>query len=332
MDSLDVRILRSYFQDRTLSPITAEFRVSSSALAKKLRENEDTVRYRLNRIQSSGFIADWRLYVNPELWGGGHVSVWFDTGSADRKREVVEALRLIPGITHAAVFYDGLVALLDFDNEESLPKRVELVRRVAGASEVFVARDAFPECRIRLTGPDWDLLRALRKDPRRTYAELAEAAGLSAPTAKARLSRMLAQGVAFAWPTINMRSPLGGVFVQLLVRYPGNRKREIDEAITARLEPYLWHVLHMLPYHPGELWPCGFNLIVPNLSIARRTLDWVACVPGVHDARLRLYEGITNFFEEYDEELDRKLGGMPTAQPRMRVKPNQRAGVPPRHG
>ena len=170
VDSLDVRILRSYFQDRTLSPITAEFRVSSSALAKKLRENEDTVRYRLNRIQSSGFIADWRLYVNPELWGGGHVSVWFDTGSADRKREVVEALRLIPGITHAAVFYDGLVALLDFDNEESLPKRVELVRRVAGASEVFVARDAFPECRIRLTGPDWDLLRALRKDPRRTYA------------------------------------------------------------------------------------------------------------------------------------------------------------------
>ncbi len=318
VDTLDVRILRAFIQGRSQSPITPQFRVSVAAIAKMLGEDDDVVRHRLKRIQDSGFVSDFRLYVNPSLWGGGHASARFEIEPTTSKQEIVERLRLVPGMTHVGLFYDSVVPLFDFEDEAFLPRQLELIRHLLKRSEVFAAKDAFPPCHAALTPRDWDIIRALRKNPRRSYAELGAEVRLSARTTKARLAHILAQNVAFAWPTVNMRSSLGGMIVQLEVRYPGERKAELDAAIIGLVEPYLWHVLHMLPLRPGELWPCGYNLVVPNLAAAQQVLDAVKGLPGVSSPRVYLYEGIMNFFDEYEEALDRRLRLLPTVRPAPR--------------
>ncbi len=313
MDALDVRILRVYIQDQTLSPLTAGFRDSAAETARKVGQDEDVVRHRLQRIEASGFITDWRLLVNPNLWGGGSFQMRFDIDPDASKTDLVAGLRVVPNMTHVAVFYDSLVAIQDYEDERLVPRHIELVRRVVGKREAHLMRDAFPNCTATLTAHDWDLIRALRKDPRRPYADLAAAAHLSPRTAKIRLSQMLSDGVAFAWPTFNMRASLGGVPVLLEVHYAGEHKAAADREITAHAEPYHWHTLHMLPFQEGDLWPCGYHLIVPNLSVARDVVEWIGTLPGVADARVYVYEDLINFSEGYDIALDRRLSRRPTA-------------------
>ncbi len=318
VDSLDVRILRAYIQGQTFSPITAGFREPLAELARKLGQNEDVVRHRLQRIEASGFISDWRLFVNPNIWGGGTFQMRFEIEPDAPKADLVAKLRLVPNMTHVAVFYDSLVAIQEYEDEGLIRNQIELVRRLVGRREAGLMRDAFPECARTLTARDWDLIRALRRDPRRPYAELAAAVGLTPRTARARLSRLLSGGVAFAWPTFNMRVPLGGPPVFLEVRYPVGRKAAVDRAVASHAEPYHWHTLHMLPFREGDLWPCGYHLMVPNLSVAREIERWTRAFPGVAEARTYVYEDLINFSEEYDARLDRRLSRMPRASPASR--------------
>ncbi len=319
VDSLDVRILRAYLLDQSRSPIRADIRASVARIAKPVGEDEETVRYRLKKIQDSGFFADWRLYLNPHVWGGGQVTVWFGVDPAVPKADIVDRLRLVPGVLFVHAFYGRLAAFLEYEDERSLPRAIELLRQVAGAPDAFVARVAFPECQATLGPRDWDLIRGLRTNPRKPYAELAAAAGLSSQTTRARLARVVEQGVVFAWPSLNLRAVQEGVLIHLAVWYPGERKAEVDRAITTDLEPHLWHMMHMLPYGPKDLWPCSYNLFLPNLSTAREVLDWVKTVPGVERAQFDVHEDIYNFFDVYDEMLDRRLNRMPTALRPARV-------------
>lgn len=314
MDSLDVRILRSYYSDPGLSPIVSNFRTSAAALAKRLGQDEDTVRHRLERMLGTGFLSVARLMLNPRTWGGGHATVWFDVEPSAQKRDLVALLGLIPGMTHVAVFYDSLIACLDFDDETLLPGLVELVRRVGHAPEVFVALSAFPDVEIALTAHDWDLIRVLSADPRKPCGQVAAEVGTTSRTARTRLMRLIQEAVIFEWPSPNFRAVQGLVPVCLQLRYPLNRKAEVDEAVAVRLEPYLWHTVHMLPYHSEDLWPCGYDLMLPNLSVMREVLDWARGLPGVVHARTYLYDEVVSFFDAYGERLDRRLRQMPTAR------------------
>ncbi len=317
MDRLDVRILRAYFQDRGRAPLNSSFRVPVAAIAKQVGGDENTVRYRLRKIRESGFITDWRLFLNPQLWGGGHISVWFDVDPAVSKRDVAERLRPVPGLTHVTTTYESVVAFLGYGDEASLSRLIGLVRHLVGVPEILVARDAFPPCDIALTAGDWDIIRALRKSPRKSYADLAREMGLSTRAAKARILRLSTEGVVFAWPSLDFHAVKGDVFVFLAVQYPGDRKVEIDGAITAHLEPYLWHMMHMLPYRSGDLWPCGYDLVVPNVAVVREILDWARGLPGVKWARTYLYENIFSFLDTYDRWLESEL----------RRRPSRRAGL-----
>ncbi len=313
MDSLDVRILRLVTEGRVYSPLPSAFHESLAAAAKRTGADEETVRYRLKRIQDLGFFADWRLYVNPRFWGGGQISAWFDVDPTSPKRELVNRLRLIPGVLFITALYDGLTVFVEYDDEVTVPRTLELIRRLAGVLKVFVARTAFPECHAEPTRRDWDVIRALRRRPRKSYSAVAREIGASARTVRRRLLSLGAQGMIFAWPSLNMRARLGGVFVHLVAWYPGDRKSEVDTAVFTQLEPYHWHTMHMFPYQPGDLWPCGYDLFVPNVSIGREVLNQVLAIPGVERARAYLHEDIYNLFDAYDEALDRRLQRLPTA-------------------
>ncbi len=314
MDSLDVRILRSYYSDPALSPIVSNFRVSAAALAKRLGQDEDTVRHRLERMLGTGFVSVSRLMLNPRTWGGGHATVWFDVDSSAQKRDLVAGLGLIPGMTHVTVFYDGLVACMDFEDETLLPGLVELVRRVGHAPEVFVALSAFPDVEIALSAHDWDLIRVLSADPRKPYRQVAAQVGLTSRTARTRLMRLIQGAVIFEWPSPNFRAVQGLVPACLQLRYPLSRKAEVDRAVAVHLELYLWHIVHMLPYHSEDLWPCGYDLMLPNLSVMREVLDWAREIPGVEYGRMYLYDEVVSFFDAYGDRLDRRLREMPTAR------------------
>ncbi len=309
MDTLDVRILRRIFQGRSSARNGSALRDSLATIAREVGVDEDTVRNRLRRFQDSGLIPCWRLYVNPRLWGAGQMGVWVDTGPGRSNHEVIEKLRPIPGILIVYACYDGLVAFLEYDREWSIPRLAEVVRDATGARDAVAARVVFPECTTLLADRDWQLIRALRWNPWRSYAQLATDVGLSTRTTRARMSRIFAQRVLFAWPALNFRSLEGGLLVHLGVGYSSDRKAEIDGAVAVRLEPFLWHSIDLIPVGRSDDRACCYNLIVPNVTVGQEALAWVRGLPGVHGARLHLNEDVYNFFDAYDERLGERLAG-----------------------
>ncbi len=311
MDTLDVRILRRLFQGRSYTSKGPALRESLATIAKAVDVDEDTVRNRLRKFQESGFIPDWRLYVNPHLWGGGQIAVWADAGPETAKREVVERLRAVPGVLMVYVCYDGFLVFQEFDDEWSLPRIVEGLRAALDAREALVARVSFPKGPVDLRDRDWDLLRAMRGNPWTPNSEIAAAVGLSGRTTRARLGRIFAQGVLFAWPSMDFRVIQGGILAHLLVWYPIERKTEVDVALSAHLEPHLWNVIHMQPYRRGDLTPCCYNLMVPNVPEAQEAASWTRGLPGVDHATVHLHEDMYDFFDAYDARLDERLTRVP---------------------
>ena len=316
VDSLDIRIVRLMLQGNAFSPLNSNFRPSHAQIAKAIGADEDTVRYRVRKMHSSGFFGEWRLMVNPRIWGGGQIAVLIDLGSDSPKEDILDKLKLVPGAVFLNSYYERLAITMDYDVDATLPRQIELVRRLSGSTSIHVGRVPLPNCERKPTPGEWDVIRALRKNPRSTYSELAKKTGLSGRTVRRRLSGIKQQGFAFAWPTIDLRAVDDKILVMLSVQCPWDRRNGIDEAIQTHLEPHLWHVMHMLPFGPREMQPTGYDLAVSNIGEAREILEWVRSILGVRVANIDLYENIYIDFCSYDEYLDGKLREMPTARSR----------------
>jgi len=303
MDRLDVRILRTLLQEPAyvLSP---EVRKSFGAIARKVRADEGTVRNRIRKLHESGFIGDWRLTVNPRLTGGGWVGEWFEVPSNVSKSRLIEDLKLLPGVIVIITTYGSLVWVsFKYENEPAMLKQVEVIRRMAGAEKANVARIPFPECTIVLSTSDWSLLKAVYRDPRRTYASVAKEVSLSSRTVRRRLRRMIDGYAVFGFPALHPKGLRGSTMASLLVTYPLEHKGKIDASVASVLDDYLFHVLHMMPLRPHDPAPCSYNLALPNVPKGREILDAVRQLPDVQTARLELMETVHTMFEPLEADI-----------------------------
>lgn len=298
MDTLDVKILRRLTQSTPSFTIDPDFRRSFRSIAKHLGVDEATVRNRIRKFQASGFIPGWRVFVNPRILGGGWIATWFDLNDTKSKGDVVESLRLLEGALIVAVSYGTWIGIvLGYLDEASLPRKIELVRRIAGVDRVVVQRVPFPDCKILLTQTDRAILQALQGRPRKSYELLSKEVGLSSRTLKGKVDRMMKAGAVFASPTLDAKKLSGSVMAFLHVSYLSEDKEEVDRRILAKLDDYIWHVFQMMPLRAGEFHFCAFNLLLPNVSKAEEILKWTAIVPKVLSARIDLCADIITIDE-----------------------------------
>src|SRR2546425_2562898 len=167
LDSVDVRILRELLQGQAAAPVNAHFRRSYDAIAKCVGVDEETVRNRVKGYHRTGFIKDWRTILNPTVNQVGEVALWIDVNPPTSKDDVIEKIRLMPGVIGIGHYYGTLLAIaLRYHDENAVRRQIELIRRVAEVDTVVVAKVPFPRCLISLGKTDWGILRAIQRDPR----------------------------------------------------------------------------------------------------------------------------------------------------------------------
>src|SRR5438552_4905339 len=98
MDSLDVRVCRELFRDRTGPLLPSDIRKSSRGIARKLRVDEVTVRNRIKRFQQSGFLKGYQLIVTPGLLSVRFAQLWFDVRPLSAKDDLIRKLSLMHGV------------------------------------------------------------------------------------------------------------------------------------------------------------------------------------------------------------------------------------------
>jgi len=305
LDSVDVQILKELLQGQAAAPVNAQFRQSYEAIARRVGVDEETVRNRVKGYHRSGFIQDWRTIVNPNLLRSGELALWLDVNPPTSKDEVVEKIRLMPGVVLIGHYYGTLLAIvLRYHDESAVKRQIELIRRVAEVDTFVVGKVPFPRCSRSLGKTDWGIVRALQREPRKPCVAIAKELGLSSRTVRRRMQRMIDERAIFGFPALNPRAAQGSVMSTLLVTYTMEQKREVDEKIGTHLDAYLWHVFHMLPYGIGDPLVCGFNLILPDVGEAEEVLRWAKRLPGILGVRIDLGDGLETLYGPLDEEIE----------------------------
>src|SRR5438445_4068003 len=311
VDRQDLRILRELMRGQ-MAPVSAGFRISYAALARRLAMDEGTVRNRVKKLHTAGIIRQWEVLLNPRLSGGGEINVWTDVAPGVAKDGLIQEILLLDGPVIIANFRGPFVAVvLRYADENSVLRQVDLIRRLAQAETVGIGRVPFPESKIRFSDSDWRVLKALCRSPRKPLAFVAREVGLSSRSVKRKVERMVQGGAVFALPWVDPRGLEGGVMATLHVTYKSEDGNGIDQRFVSTFDDIFVHAFHMLPFRPGDPTPCSYNMILPNVPAASEVLRWAEEQPDILSARVELFE--ETFYRH--SPLERQQLGLPEFAP-----------------
>jgi len=303
VDSLDVRVCRELFRDRTGPVLQSDFRKSFRSMARRLRVDEVTVRNRIKRFQRSGFLKGWRLIVNPGLLGVRLAQLWFDVRPLSAKDELIRKLSLMHGVLVISDSYgSSLTLVLMYEGEISAKKEFELIARLSNAQSLVRVNIPFPGCAFELAHADWKIIKAIQTDPRQSYSVISRAVGMSQKTVRRRLQRMIDDRALFVIPRLNPKALEGAIIADLVVFYADPRsKTDLDTRIVSQFDEFI------ISTRLSDIEHGFFNLLIGNISKAKEILAWVNEQPGVGKAFIELVQDRIEVYESFNEPVEKKL-------------------------
>jgi DNA-binding Lrp family transcriptional regulator len=305
LDDLDIRLLRQLLQSRGLLALDSDFRKPFRDIAKILNVHEDTVRNRAKRLEKIGFVAGWNVLLNPCILGLKESVVWFDVPAAVSKADLIDGLKVVPGVFVIVNFYGPLLIVFfrHEDSEPSLRKRIQLIEKLSKAEKLTLAQVPWPDVATKMKESDWSIVRALQHDPRKSYTAISEYLGLSTRTVQRRLRMMLKDAMIYNLPTLNYPAVNGTIIAGLIVGLSPGDTSELVRSITVRLDEYLWYFFPVLSHRDDRIIYCLISLALPNATRAREILDWVRAQNGVANARVEFADDQITLVENLDNMI-----------------------------
>ncbi|OPY28933.1 MAG: HTH-type transcriptional regulator Ptr1 [Methanocella sp. PtaU1.Bin125] len=188
MDSLDFRILGMLIRDS---------RVSYETIAAALDVPAETAINRIFRMWDVGVISEYRIKVNPSLFGYKTAIVLAEAYRNYCKQKDIRAIRTMDRVTavvettskiySAYVLHTGeqeLKGLVDQIKAKITPSRV---------TNVVFPREAPPS--VKLSGQDWRIIEHLMDDPRASVDNMACDLQIAPKTLERRMEKLISGGV-----------------------------------------------------------------------------------------------------------------------------------------
>jgi len=176
--------------------------------------------------------------------------------------------------------------------------------RNPGSFHSWNCRDArssrFPPSTTKLRRTDWDIIRALRKDPRRSPSEIAQVAGVSTRTVRRRL-KVMTEGRAFYLLPILDYDEQVGASPDYLVCCPDETKKQlIDKQVRSKLD----RIVFSFTDAPGF---SIYAMVCKNLSEAEEIRGWIKGMEGVQDVMMDTMRSNSVVNGWLDQEIERHL-------------------------
>ena len=131
LDSLDKKLL-TILQD--------DARVSASEISRKIGHNENTIRYRIERLKKSGVIKEFTALLNPRLIGLPIAAIMMITTEPNQLREVFEKLALLEETKHIlqATGKHDLIVVAHYGNMDAMNEASQKIKSMAGVKEAEI--------------------------------------------------------------------------------------------------------------------------------------------------------------------------------------------------
>ena len=310
MDRIDIKVLGQLSRGVSSVGFQPEVKGVYGRMADKLGLDEDTVRKRVERLESTGIVGQWQLVVNPNVLGLKVFVIRMAISPQLRIQEAIRKIRLVHGVTGIAhILVDMLGVGLICENEQVFRKRVALISELVGTKDMTTYEVNYPRTEVELTSADWQIIDALRPDPLVNHAQLAEKLSLSSRTVQRRLARLTQGNVIFFRPKINLSLLEGSSCVDLFVSYTTSGfKDKVDRSIFKKFEEFILRAGWGSPSHGF------FEFVIPNVHVAQEIVEWTRALRGVRDVKLSFKDDRLNLYDDaLDEIMASKIKGVPAS-------------------
>lgn len=299
MDRLDIKILGRLYRGVSSHGFQPEVKGVYSRIAKGLGLDEDTIRKRVDRLESTGVITNWMLVINPNAIGMKIYAIWMTVSPQLKIEDAVRKIRLVRGVISIAREVGDILGIgLLCETEQAFRKSAELISELAGRPEITTYAVDHPVTPFELSATDWDIISALRPDPLIRYTEVAERLGLSPKTVQRRMTKLTEGNVIFFVPEINFSELEGATCVDLFITYTSSGlKATVDRNIYTKFEEYVLRAGWGSPSH-GH-----FEFIVPNLMVAQQIVDWARSLQGVREVKINFVFEWSVFYDDVMDEI-----------------------------
>ena len=176
MDEKDFRLLAAVHRDA---------RQSYQSLARRVSLTAPAARDRLKRLESSGVLRGYGLWIDPSVFGLEEVLVFF---RSPRTRKEVLGVLASPWVAWLGWKLDGglTVGVWSGDADAAVEGLAALLHERPAGTARTARRDLPP---LSLLG--WAVVDALIDDPRASFGDLVAKTGLSPKTVRRRLAALL---------------------------------------------------------------------------------------------------------------------------------------------
>ena len=296
-DNLQVRIMKEL-----MSPGSFQWNVRQSyaRIAEKLGVDEETVRNRIARAQKTGFLGGWRPVLNPHLIGRESAGIDLEVNDETGKPNAISQIKLIDGVVFVLEFHGkGLQVLLYYENEQDLARKIQLITSICRSKDPVYWKGGLPPCELNLKKTDWEIVKALRRDARRSPSDVGREVGVSTRTVKRRLTLMTNGRAFFVLLLLDFGKAQGVNCRFIIFGEDENSKNTLDKQVMSRLSVFFSHTT------TKNL--SVYSAVFSNLSEAEDALQWIKRLDGVKEARMGIMKEFTLVNEWLDQEIEKRL-------------------------
>ena len=276
-------------------------RESYASMAKRLGIDEETVRRRVNRARESGFLKGWQIILNPHVLDRESAGVQLQVDDESRKSTVLSMIGSMDGVV-ILVNFNGRTfrVIFYYRDQDDLDWKVSEMTRLAGREQIVMWKGGLPESKVNLSRTDWEIIRALRKDPRRNPSILANEVGVSIRTIHRRLSVMTQARVFYLLPELNYDKHIGVAPDYLIFCKDETKKLEINRQLKERMDNIVFSFTEAPDFSI-------YAMICKNLSEMEEIGSWFRSRPGVEKVMVDTMRGNILPGNWLDKEIERHI-------------------------
>lgn len=295
---LDIRIVKELTSP---SSFRWNVRESYSSIAAKIGVDEETVRRRISRARESGFLKGWQVVLNPHVVGLESAGAQLTVDKEDRKSSVISQIEQLDGVVIMINFHGkGLRVIFYHKDKRDLAEKIQTFKSVCQSKQAIVWKGGFPPFSRALKGTDWQIVRALRKDPRRSPSEIAREVGVSTRTVKRRLTP-LTKGMAFYLLPMLDYDKYPGVACDFLIFCPDPAKKaEVDKLMRVKTDRLVFSFVDAEGFSI-------YAMLCLNISEAEEIHNWLKGLDGVEKVTMDTMRSNTVVRRWLDEEIEKHL-------------------------
>lgn len=131
LDDLDKKLL-TILQD--------DARASASEISRKTGYNENTIRYRIERLKKSGVIKEFTALLNPRMIGLPFAAIMMITTEPNQLKDVFENLAQLEETKHIlqATGKHDLIVVAHYPNMNAMNEASQRIKSIAGVKEAEI--------------------------------------------------------------------------------------------------------------------------------------------------------------------------------------------------